>query len=200
MHSYLLIATLLVISLFKNSKVSTENGINLNSTILFIDFNYSNQSVDIELANKNIITIDPGTFNGFSFLKTLNLNYNPLIRLNLSTFNGLKNLEGLSLASTLAHDDTSNISAVLFNGLENLASVNLASNNIKKLESNLFDGILSLKILDLKYNELSEIPVTLFSKLHQLEQLILQFNCISFLNSSHFEGLESLQVLDLSIK
>ncbi len=199
MYSYLLIA-ILVIRFLKNNYVLTENAINLNSTILFFDFNYSNQSVDIELPNKNIITIDPETFNGFTNLKTLNLDYNPLIRFNLSTFIELTNLEVLSLASTLAHNNTNNISSVVFNGLKSLKSVNLASNNIKKLETSLFNGVLSLKILDLKYNQLTEIPVNLFSKLSKLEQLILQFNFISYLNSSHFEGLESLQVLDLSIK
>ena len=55
-----------------------QTGIHLNQTTLFLDFNYSNTSVDIELRYKNIVSIDPTTFNGFNNLKILNLNSNPI--------------------------------------------------------------------------------------------------------------------------
>ena len=200
MQSYLLIKAILIISFLKNN-VSTQNVVHLNSSILFTQFNYSNRSIDIELANKNIITIDPDTFNGFNRLNILNLDYNPLVYLNSSTFNCLINLEGLSMVSTLSHNNNTNkISSLLFNGLKQLKSLNLASNNFKQLDPDLFDGVSNLKILNIEYNQLGNISVDLFKKLNQLEQLNLQFNRISYLNSSHFKGLESLQVLDLSLK
>ncbi len=61
-------------------KVLAQDGIHLNQLTLYLDFNYTNQSVDIELRNKNIISIDPTTFNGFNNLTILNLNYNNILK------------------------------------------------------------------------------------------------------------------------
>lgn len=71
------------------------------------------------------------------------------------------------------------------------------------LPEGLFDGLSSLKSLDLGSNSrggrngLTTLPVGLFQGLSSLESLVLQGNSLTTLPVGLFEGLDSLKSLDL---
>lgn len=104
-------------------------------------------------------------------LKVIDLSYNELFTIN----------------SNWTRSDLRSVHAVL-----------LHRNNLTKLEAGVFDGMTSLKVLNLSSNHLETIPSGLFARNTNLQELHLQDNKFYQLPADLFAQLSELLVLDLS--
>ena len=98
----------------------------LNRSILIEKYGYSIDSVNIDLSNEKISSIDLGTFNDFFKLEILYLEHNKLTQIKSGTFKGLINLRELWLES----NSLASIDKNVFVGLDNLELVCLNNNPI----------------------------------------------------------------------
>ncbi|CRL08203.1 CLUMA_CG020936, isoform A [Clunio marinus] len=90
------------------------------------------------------------------------------------------------------------LSAKTFEGLESLKSLNLANNNIKSIEPGIFDDLKRLERLDLRNNKMEYIDETIFQGLKSLKALRLGGNKFHFIHSKIFRSLPNLQNISLS--
>ncbi|KAL1488354.1 hypothetical protein ABEB36_014831 [Hypothenemus hampei] len=120
------------------------------------------------------------------------VNQHGAIYISKESFNGLDNLELLSLSYStflLEEDFLANT--------PNLAMITLKQNSLTQLD-NYFDYVPNLKNLELNNNEISHIPERVFNKLNSLSRLFLFDNNITSLSKDSFVGLENLKLLELS--
>ena len=108
----------------KGTNLATE--ISINQTILFQEYNYNNNSIVIDLSNKNLDNIDINTFKGLNNLESLYLNDNKIKQLEYGLFNELYNLKELWLES----NNIISIDRNVFAGLNQLEKVCLNDNPI----------------------------------------------------------------------
>ena len=76
--------------------------------------------------------------------------------------------------------------------------LNLFNKGLTTLATADFDGLTSLRSLDLSYNDLVTLPAGAFEPLTALAKLSLGFNCLITLPVGAFTGLTSLRSLDLA--
>ena len=96
------------------SLYQTNAQINLNRTnIAGLCDCYPFNSTVMTLSRKNISSIDPVTFNGLTFLKTLDLSFNKIASLNETVFGGLSSLYELNLEN----NQLISLSSTIFSGL-----------------------------------------------------------------------------------
>nr|XP_049463406.1 insulin-like growth factor-binding protein complex acid labile subunit [Anopheles coluzzii] len=131
-------------------------------------------------------------------LQVLDLSYNYVNLLNVSTFHRLPALRELSLAgnqfeslhpntfATLRHLSRLDLSDNFFQSLpprlftsnRKLAELNLAANLLDTLPGDLFAGLKHLTALNLRNNRLTELPATIFREQPPFAQLALEGNRI----------------------
>jgi len=163
---------------------------------LFGDDNFLINLTTIDLSNRNIVSIQPATFNGLENLEYLYLNGNKLTVLAASVFWTLKNLRVLELWNNKLNYLPPN----LFRDLNKLQNLYLDVNQLNELNANLFkSGLDQLRILDLSSNKIKKLNETLFGKLQNLTFLGLSFNELNELNEFIFRNLTKLQSLNLSV-
>ena len=85
-----------------------------------------------------------------------------------------------------------------FDGLTSLRLLELNDNSLSSLPAGLFDDLSRLRDLDLGDNSLGSLPAGLLDELSRLEDLDLSSNSLSSLPSGFFEELGSLVYMDLS--
>lgn len=136
-------------------------------------------------------------------ISTLSLRNMKLVSLTNTTFAGLQqtNLSCLDLS----HNSLGKIEKGSFQWLPRLQSLILMENNIKHLTRDTFQGLQSLKILQLTKalvkGHTSATPIIddfSFQPLTTLESLVLQKTAIREITTQTFTGLTSLKELDLS--
>ena len=174
----------------------------LTSSVLE-EWGYSKEvSTSLHLANKNIHTIHENAFSDFQHIEYIDLSYNKLSELNVTTaFNIFLNLKSTGLKTIKFNNNQ--IKAItlqtLFDPLKELEHLDLSYNQLKRIEEYHFKGLKSLKHLDLKMNKISLIDQRSFNNLNHLEHLDLKLNFLSSLREETFLGLgRSLVFLDLS--
>ena len=91
----------------------------------------------------------------------------------------------------------SDCSAVTEVDLATITRLDLSDKSIASLQSDDFDGMLSLTTLFLSNNDLTSLPSGIFSNLTSLTHLYLQNNDLSSLSGSVFDGLSSLRHVGL---
>lgn len=84
-----------------------------------------------------------------------------------------------------------------FDGLKSLKLLNLSSNAIKHLESETFDSLANVENLDLSGNEMEFIEETLLYKLRNLKNLKLSSNKLHFVHSKTLKHLENLETFSI---
>lgn len=130
----------------------------------------------LKLANNNLTNITE-IFEHLSSLETLDLSYNYVGKLNISTFAILTNLEHLNLA----HTNLSNINFGTFFHQKELKSLDISYNNLNRINFDVFLPYLkNLESLILDGNNLTEMEGLTTSMFPQLSILSItnnNFNC-----------------------
>ena len=85
-----------------------------------------------------------------------------------------------------------------FQGLSSLKELDLLSNDLTRLPVGIFSGLSSLEELDLSSNDLTGLPAGIFSGLSSLKELDLHGNDLTALQAGDFQGLPNLEELSLS--
>uniref|UniRef100_A0A2C9JQ02 Ig-like domain-containing protein n=1 Tax=Biomphalaria glabrata TaxID=6526 RepID=A0A2C9JQ02_BIOGL len=85
-----------------------------------------------------------------------------------------------------------------FNGLDSLRVLDLSRNGIRRVETHSFAGLTDLEVLNLKNNQLYQLERGWLLPLTSLQRLYLSDNKISSLDDGVFAKLPELQHLDLS--
>ncbi|XP_065218807.1 leucine-rich repeat-containing protein 15-like [Planococcus citri] len=111
----------------------------------------------------------------------------------ISTFSHLTNL----LFLRLYHCELESIKWEMFDGLQNLQTLSLESNNISRIPEFAFYGMPNLKILILSHNKLTSISTESLAGLFTLEHLDLTYNQLRHLSDYTFAPLPALFSLDI---
>lgn len=117
------------------------------------DFSGFINALSLHLGCNAIVDIEPGAFNGLSFLKQLHINSNSLEMLKEDTFHGLENLEFLQADNNFI----TVIESSAFSKLNRLKVLILNDNAIEFLPPNVFRFV-PLTHLDLRGNQLQTLP------------------------------------------
>ncbi|XP_062865250.1 toll-like receptor 3 [Trichomycterus rosablanca] len=185
----------------------------------------------LDLSNNNMIEIADGAFQWLPVLEILILEHNNLKHLTNGTFIGLNSLKTLSLRTALTKSHTSaypTIKDFTFQKLAKLEYLWMDHNSFREISENTFNGLRSLRILDLSWSStgiktvnsttfaslkgspylqtlnLTGMAITrlgpgAFSHLENLTRLVLSYNFISQqLTGNEFLGLNSLEEIHLS--
>ena len=110
-------------------------------------------SIVINIANRDIQSIEDETFKEFTILEQLYLSSNELTSINSKMFEGLQKLKILDLRRNMiesANWDT-------FKNLVNLVELLISFNKIESIQDKTFEGLENLQKLDLENNEIEEI-------------------------------------------
>ena len=151
----------------------------------------------LKLNNNTINTkngLKAGAFYPLNNLKELILDDNEISSVDKDWLYQLINLEKLSIK----HNQ---ITTIKVDWLSKCNFLDLSFNNLRNLERNSFNGMVSLENLSLNNNEIRDIEDGTFLELNNLKQLNLSTNEISGVIediSGSFSGLENLLTLDLS--
>ncbi|XP_030847307.1 G-protein coupled receptor GRL101 [Strongylocentrotus purpuratus] len=140
----------------------------------------------------------------------LNLNGLPVMELNISMFDGMRNLHTLDISScqlerlppgvfrklsrlwkiVAINNSLTYLENGTFTGLVNLRLLYLDYNLIMRLDEGCFTDLGRLFFIDLGYNQLSKIRPGTFKDCSSMERLVMPKNHIESVNSSVFEGIE----------
>jgi Leucine-rich repeat (LRR) protein len=150
----------------------------------------------IDLRNKNIGSIENGTFEEFrnkTNLKQLFIGNNKLTTLANGSFNGLNKLEELYLDS----NTLTTIAPGSFDDLASLKLLDLNSNSLRRVEG-WFQNLYNLEALVINSNNINTIMPNAFSGLTNLRSLNLYGNPLVQLNDSNIlQGLFTLNTIQL---
>lgn len=139
-------------------------------------FAYASELTEIYWSGHMIYTMPGYVFEGAKKLRTLSLNANVLTYIHKDAFQGIREVNSLSLGNNLF---TYDLPLGIFDGLPNLRHLMLFSTNMKKLQKDLFRHNTQLQDLDLRNNKFISIEVE-WSKLSNLQALnILDNICVS---------------------
>ncbi|KAK3553784.1 hypothetical protein QTP70_011154 [Hemibagrus guttatus] len=147
----------------------------------------------LDLSYNKISVIENFAFAGFDELQGSFSKGKSLLTDN-QTFNGLHHLEYLSLRG----NKMSSINFAAFEGLYSLKVLDLHSNMITRIIANHSiapSGLESLESLDLRYNSIMNIDDFTFEQLKGLKTLMLDNNNISEIRKFTFFGLDGLESL-----
>jgi Leucine-rich repeat (LRR) protein len=162
----------------------------LNRDIILFsnDSDILNSTKTLNLTNSNYFYINKTTFEGLINLKELNLSFNIIKQINISS-----NLNNL-LILDLKKNDISKTESKNFFILDNMIRLDLSDNNLQEFDSkNIFSSNNQLEELYLSYNNLKSFD---FSGLKKLQVLDLKNNNISKIGGS--ESFVTIVTLDLS--
>ena len=148
---------------------------------------------EIRLNSNSLASLDENLFDGLTNLQLLSLHGNSLASLDADIFDGLTNLQRLYLNS----NSLASLDENLFDGLTNLQELYLNSNSLASLDEDLFDGLTNLQRLYLHGNSLASLDADIFDGLTNLQRLYLNSNSLTSLDEDLFDGLTNLQWLYL---
>lgn len=148
----------------------------------------------LDLSHNKISHFPNDTFKYLRELKILNICNNKIKNLTKEIFAHLEELKELHLCS----NDISVVKDNVFEKLRNVHHLSLFSNKIERFFSYSFNGLISLKLLDVHDNLLNEMPTQSLVLLTQLEELNIGMNSFFTLGSGAFENLLSLKKLYVS--
>lgn len=148
---------------------------------------------ELNLAENEMLRIDPYAFTGLRRLKRLYLDKNRLSAITVNVFSDLTQLIDLDLSK----NHLQNLSNSSFSHLKSLETLTLRTNRLDTIASDTFYGLTNLKTLDLRSNLIRTVEERGFNGLESLTNLKLSDNRISVLIFSDFLFLPSLKTLDL---
>ena len=125
---------------------------------------------------------------------SLNLGYTSITVLKSGDFSGLSSLTTLFLHNNYS---LTSLPEDVFDGLSSLKFLNLQDNGLTSLPENVFDGLASLIHIGLYGNSLTTLPEDVFGGLSSLHRIMLYDNELRTLPNGMFEGVTTLQLLHL---
>ncbi|XP_037940376.1 toll-like receptor Tollo [Teleopsis dalmanni] len=149
----------------------------------------------LDLSDNHLTSLPPELFAETKLMKELYVKNNSINILAPGLFNHLHELRLLDLSMNSLNSQW--VNPETFIGLRQLILLDLSYNRINKLESNIFQSLLSLETLKLQNNYISNIDRKSFLNLKNLRTLILSNNRISLIEDFTFHGLFGLLVLSL---
>jgi len=175
----------------------------------------------LNFANRALVGVEPGTFDGFSAIQTLSFGRNSITEITADLFKDMAGLKILSLnnnqittlpagicggATSLLYlefgnNDLATIDADAFQGCDLLTNLVLSNNHFDSMPSeSAFAGLPALKILNITGTNWASgaIPRSIFSGLTSLMELDWSFANVNEVPSGVFAGLEALKDVDLS--
>lgn len=160
-------------------------------------FNGLSELQSLDLAQNNIKFVPSGVFCSLENLSTLNLTHNRIRTVGQLGFGqGCgSNLHSLDLS----HNEIKSLpedSELL--KLRSLQHLYLQHNNISDISSEAFNGLVSMRVLNISHNHLHTLPDGLFANARELREVYLNDNTLFELARGIFHRLEQLIVLDLS--
>lgn len=144
----------------------------------------------LDLSYNEISEVTISSFQSFKYLFILDLSSNAITEINEVAFQHLQLLETLDLSNNFLQ----NLPPRLFKGLSNLKRLNLENNKLGRLHIKLFQDLVSLERLDLAHNSLSFLQEPLLASASNLKVLNLDFNRFRWMNVSQFESLETVSI------
>ena len=140
----------------------------------------------------NNLTYRSGQFQRYIFLTYIDLAMNSRFAPSCDSFDGLTWLKSLNLSSTsLEH-----LQPCVFSKLNKLETLRLRDSGMQYLSANFFENLNSLNLLDLSSNMFPEISNNIFASLQNLIYLEF-FNNLLVFHSNSFFGLSKLEFLTL---
>lgn len=147
----------------------------------------------LDMSGLKLSVINKTLFQGLYNLLSLDLSDNHLVNLNPDIFADLDHLKKLKLTG---NTQLRIIRPGAFRGLKFLEDdMDLSSMKISTIFSGTFEGLDSVKVLNLSHNEISVLQDYGFSGMDKLEKLYLNGNPITEFSNKIFEGLTSLKML-----
>lgn len=171
--------------------------INLESNFIraFSISEYLPSSILTIRINKNIMNFTSDKSIAFSSLELYDLSYNLLTDLDFkNVLDGFKKLKYFYLNNNFLQ----NIETENFNSMPDLRVLDLNFNLINFIESGAFNSLQNLEKLSIAFNKIQNLNKETFMNLEQLKYLNLSFNLLDYLEDGLFNDLLSLKELDLS--
>lgn len=170
---------------------------NKNLELSLGTFNGLRELQTLDLGQNNLKVIPPDVFCALDSLQILNVTHNRIKNIDRLGFgkncgSGLRSLD-ISYNELKSLSDDSEISS-----LRRLEELRLQYNNISDISSEIFNGLISLRILNISHNNLQLIPEGTFTNTKELREIYLNNNQLFELARGVFHRLEQLLVLDLS--
>eukprot|EP01135_Chromosphaera_perkinsii_P010565 Nk52_evm3s2171 gene=Nk52_evmTU3s2171 len=157
---------------------------------------FPSTSVNVDLSNGLLKQITSGSFSGLNELKTLTLNYNQIVSIELSN---LPKLESISMKN----NSLTSISTSTFSGLPLLKTVDFSHNQIGS--NVVFPDVPSLVTLKLAYNNIQVFNSALSASRRRratanvlIEDLDLSNNGIVYFGNNTLDSWAHLKYLDIS--
>lgn len=160
-------------------------------------FNGLTELQSLDLAQNNIKFVPSGTFCSMDNLHTLNLTHNKIktvAQLGFGRGCG-SNLHSLDLSHNEIKSLPEESELVKLRSLQHLY---LQHNNITDISSEAFNGLMSLRVLNISHNRLQVLPEGIFTNSRELREIYLNDNALIELAKGIFHRLEQLIVLNLS--
>ena len=176
-----------------NIELTIQNKVYIGIEKLNIFQKYPLKQILLHITNNKIERIQAFTFSFLTNLTRLELNNNDLVELEINSFDGLKNLNNLTLHS----NKIKYIKNGVFKSLLALKELWLHRNEIISIENNSFSDLVNLQILYLHSNKLDTVKKEMFGNMSSLKELWLQNNQIKYIDMYSFSYLHGLQVLNL---
>lgn len=176
--------TIVSLSLF-HLIFSNGHGLELSSQNLDEICECGNDSIEIDLSNKNISSIDEDTFKNYTNLRYLDLSNNQLKSFKLS--DGATYLIQLDLSNNMIE----NLDSLAFNNLNTLI---LSRNKLKNLGANLFMNLSKLKYLEIRQNKLEQFNLESIRNSESLRSLDLSSNSIGVVRKGDLKNFRSLVI------
>ncbi|XP_045769205.1 toll-like receptor 7 [Maniola jurtina] len=177
----------------KNSEWSPTKNLELTLN----SFNGLSELQSLDLAQNNIKFVPSGVFCSLENLNTVNLTNNRIRTVGQIGFgpgcgSSLQTLD-------LSHNEIKSLSeeSELLK-LRSLQHLYLQHNNITDISSEAFNGLVSMRVLNISHNRLHTLPEGLFAYARELREIYLNDNSLFELARGIFHRLEQLIVLDLS--
>jgi len=176
------------------------------------------KNISLNLANNRLTYLEGGAFKSFPHMKDLDISNNFISYVQENFLEGVNHLENLDLSfNKLSHlagsslnaisgsllrlnleDNTFNVLPRSLRVLVRLERLNLKSNQLFRIEENIFEHLLNLKELVLSENTLTVMPTKIMKYLINLEHLDLSQNQITVLHDRFDRDFKS-KVIRLSL-
>ena len=122
-----------------------------------------------------------------------------MYNLNANDFAGLTNLRSLVLSQTWDATRIRAFPAGIFDGLSSLRHLEMRLGLVSTLPDGIFDDLTDLRSLSLGLNLLTSLPDGVFDNNRKLESILLSQNMLSSLPQGVFSGLTKMRTLELQL-
>lgn len=155
-------------------------------------FQLSPDLTTLDISNNQLSTLPAALFST-SKLVHLSLANNSISSISTQTFANQENLQHLDLSGNLL--SSAEIKPGLFQGLSSLKELDISQNQIDRLRKKTFWDLDTLETLKLASNKLRELPNKLLRNMQSLKTLVLSKNLLTQVSNEALQGAKQLNQL-----